>query len=188
MSSRATPEAQSSRATGESYPRLILVRYGEIALKGKNRHFFERTLARNIKSACEDISKLNVELHRGRILVWPEQRPERVATRLQDVMGIQNVSLARGVSHDPEEIAEAGREAVLQALEKQPRDRPITFRVKTKRGNKNYPLTSTELDRFVADRVLPGLDHLKVQLKDADLVLGIEVREKNAFVFTKESV
>ena len=185
MSSPTTPELQSSRTTGGTYPYLVLVRYGEIALKGKNRYFFERTLARNIKTACEDISKLNVELHRGRILVWPEQRQERVAIRLQDVMGIQNVSLARGVSHDPEDIAAAGREAVLEALEELPRDRPITFRVKTKRGNKNYPLTSTELDRFVADRVLPGLDRMEVKLKDPELVLGIEVREKNAFVYTK---
>jgi thiamine biosynthesis protein ThiI len=164
---------------------MVLVRYGEIALKGNNRRMFERTLARNIKIACEGISELRVELHRGRILVFPERRAERVAKRLQDVMGIQTVSLALSVSHDPEEIAALGRRVVLEALEDMPRDRTITFRVRTKRGNKAYPLTSTELDRFVADRVLPGIDHVQVQLKNADLVLGIEVREKNAFVFTK---
>jgi len=175
----------SPSAARDSYPSLILVRYGEIALKGNNRPFFERSLARNIKSACEDISKLTVELHRGRILVWPERRAERVARRMQDVMGIQNVSLARGVSHDPDEIAAAGRAVVLEALEEFPREKTITFRVKTKRGNKGYPMTSTELDRYVADRVLPDFEGLKVKLKGADLVLGIEVREKSAFVYTK---
>ena len=186
MSSRATPETESPLpAEEQANPELVLVRYGEIALKGKNRRLFERALARNIKVACEAISKVRVELHRGRILVFPERRAERVAIRLQDVMGIQNVSHALSTSHDPEEIAELGRRLVLEALEDRPRDETITFRVRTKRGNKGYPLISTELDRFVADRVLPGLDNLKVQLKAADLVLGIEVREKNAFVFTK---
>jgi len=176
---------ESASTSADEHPYLVLVRYGEIALKGKNRGFFERKLASNIRSACEDISKLRVELHRGRVLVWPERRAERVAKRLLDVMGIQSISLSRGVSLDPEEIARAGRAAVIEALEDLPRDEAITFRVATKRGNKAYPMTSTELDRFVADRVLPDLDHLKVQLKGADLVLGIEVREKNAFVFTR---
>ena len=185
MSSRATSEPTSAEVGPEAYPWLVLVRYGEIALKGGNRAFFERTLAKNIKSACEDISPLKVELHRGRILVWPERRAERVAKRMQDVMGIHNVSLARGVSHDPEEIAKAGLAVVRDALEELPASDSVTFRVKTKRGNKAYPMTSTELDRFVADRVLPHLDGLKVRLKDADLVLGIEVREKSAFVYTK---
>lgn len=185
MSSHATPEMSSPDVDPEAYPSLVLVRYGEIALKGNNRSFFERALAKNIKSACEDISKLKVELHRGRILVWPERRAERVARRMQDVMGIQNVSLARGVSHDPEEIANAGLAVVREALEDLPESGAITFRVKTKRGNKAYPMTSTELDRFVADRVLPHLGGLEVKLKDADLVLGIEVREKSAFVYTK---
>ena len=185
MSSRATSEPAERNAEPEAHPWLILVRYGEIALKGGNRAFFEKTLARNIKSACASISDLRVEIRRGRILVWPKRRPERVARRLQDVMGIHNVSLAQGISHDPEEIASAGLAAVRDALEELPKE-GATFRVKTKRGYKGYSMTSTELDRFVADRILPQVGGgLKVQMKGADLVLGIEVREKSAFVYTK---
>jgi len=181
---QTSPEPVS--ANTEEQPYLVLVRYGELALKGKNRGFFERKLASNIRSACEGLSKLRVELHRGRIMVWPEQRAERVAKRLQDVMGIQSVSLARGVPLDPDQIAQAGLLAVTEALEECPIDTVQTFRVATRRGNKSFPMTSNELDRYVADRVLPELDtRLKVQLKGADLVLGIEVREKNAFLFTK---
>jgi tRNA uracil 4-sulfurtransferase len=178
--------SESVSAHEEARPYLVLVRYGELALKGKNRGFFERRLASNIRSACEGISKLRVELHRGRIMVWPEQRAERVAKRLQDVMGIQSVSLARGVPLDPDQIAQAGLLAVTESLEERPIDKVQTFRVATRRGNKSFPMTSNELDRYVADRVLPDLDaRLKVQLKGADLVLGIEVREKNAFLFTE---
>ncbi len=184
MSLQTSPESVSAHE--EERPYLILVRYGELALKGKNRGFFERRLASNIRSACEGISKLRVELHRGRIMVWPEQRAERVARRLQDVMGIQSVSRARGVPLDPDQIAEAGLFSVSAALEERPIDEVQTFRVATRRGNKSFPMTSNELDRYVADRVLPELDsRLKVQLKGADLVLGIEVREKNAFLFTE---
>lgn len=190
MSSQTSPESSSENEQlapqNEERPYLVLVRYGELALKGKNRGFFERKLASNIRSACEGISKLKIEMRRGRIMVWPERRPERVAMRLQDVMGIQSVSLARGVPLDPVQIAEAGLSAVKTALEEQPIGKELSFRVATRRGNKSFPMTSSELDRYVADRVLPELDpQLKVQLKGADLVLGIEVREKNAFLFTK---
>jgi thiamine biosynthesis protein ThiI len=182
----SSDSASSASSSAEERPYLVLIRYGELALKGKNRGFFERKLASNIRSACEGLSKVRVELRRGRIMVWPEQKPERVAKRLQDVMGIQSVSLARGVPLDPELIAEEGLRSVQEALEECPADEIQSFRVATRRGNKNFQMTSSELDCYVADRVLPELEkRLKVQLKGADLVLGIEVREKNAFIFTK---
>ena len=108
----SSDSASSASSSAEERPYLVLVRYGELALKGKNRGFFERKLASNIRSACEGLSKVRVELRRGRIMVWPDSKPERVAKRIQDVMGIQSVSLARGVPLDPELIAEEGLRSV----------------------------------------------------------------------------
>ena len=68
---------------------VVLVRYGELGLKGHNRSVFEKALVDNIKRAVKPISKVEVKRTRGRIGVYPERRGELVARRLQDVFGIR---------------------------------------------------------------------------------------------------
>ena len=166
-------------------PEMVLIRYGEIALKGKNRSSFEHALIRNIRTACEPISKLRVERRRGRITVIPETRSGDVARRLQDVFGIKSVSPAWGVEPTPEGIADLGRTVLADALLDYPPNAEIPFRVHTSRGDKSFPMTSVELDQFVAPRVLDGTSNLKVNLKHAELTLGIEVRTERAYVFVR---
>jgi thiamine biosynthesis protein ThiI len=174
-----------SQTITQGNPDVVLVRYGELGLKGLNRHQFEKALVSNIRVALRDISKAKVERQRGRIAVFPERRGEAVARRLQDVFGITSVSPAWGVEAEPEAIARAARPLVEDALASLPGgpDGQVTFRVRTSRADKNFPLRSTDLDRFVADRVLPGLDRVKVQLDRPMLELGIEVRPEGAFLF-----
>jgi thiamine biosynthesis protein ThiI len=164
-------------------PELVLVRYGELALKGGNRRQFEDRLAQNIRDAVKKISPAKVERRRGRLAVAPERRTEEVAFRLREVFGIKSVSPAWGSPSDAEAIARCARPVLLDALASMPTDRPIPFRVHTSRGDKEFPLTSTELDRFVAERVMPGLTQLRVRLDDPELVLGIDVRAERSYVF-----
>ncbi len=166
---------------------LILVRYGELATKGKNRGEFERTLARNIIAAAKPISPVRVERRRGRLFVHPERRAERVAQRLGDVFGITSVSTARRSALDLDSIEAAARlelDAAIAGIVERSGERAITFRVEASRADKRYPLTSFELDRAIADRVLPAYaERLKVRLEGPELVLGIEIREREAYVF-----
>lgn len=166
---------------------LVLVRYGEIATKGKNRSEFERTLSRNIVAAAAAISPVRVDRQRGRMFVHPERRAEPVARRLQDVFGIVSVSVARRSALDLDSIEANARvelEAAIAALTEKVGERVLTFRVEATRADKRYPLTSFELDREIADRVMPAYaDRLKVRLADPELVLGIEIREREAYVF-----
>ncbi len=164
-------------------PEMVLVRYGELALKGKNRGSFEHALIRNIQAATRGLSAVRIERTRGRLAVFPERRTLEVARRCQDVFGIKSVSPAWGCEAESEAIAALAGEVLARALKERPAEREITFRVSTSRGDKSFPLTSVELDRFVAERILPGVEGLKVQLKDAELVLGIEVRPERAYVF-----
>jgi thiamine biosynthesis protein ThiI len=166
-------------------PEIVLVRYGELALKGGNRRQFEDRLAQNIRHATRAISPVLVERRRGRLAVLPERRTEEVALRLQEVFGIKSVSPAWGAASDPEAIATCARPVLLDALASRPADREITFRVQSSRGDKTFPLTSTELDRFVAERVMPGIDRLRVRLDDPELALGIDVRSERAYVFVR---
>ena len=165
-----------------SAPDVVLVRYGELALKGGNRRFFERTLARNIRSATKAISPVELELHSGRIHVVPERRPLEVARRLQDVFGIKTVSPAWRAPGDPDAIVEVARALLEEAL---PPDtgRPVTFRVRSRRADKRFAMSSGELDRYVAERILPGPERVTVQLVDPELELGIEVRDDCTWLF-----
>jgi thiamine biosynthesis protein ThiI len=171
---------------------LILVRYGELALKGKNRLSFERKLVENMKAATAAIAPVRYERSRGRItagLKRPEELPgdpratlAAVGRRLLEVPGISSVSTSVSVGHDPEEISAVVNAALLERLEFE--RGPVTFRIATRRSDKRYPLTSVELDRFVATRLPVELwGKLKVELKHPELEIGIEVRSKGTFVY-----
>ncbi len=166
-------------------PEIVLVRYGELALKKGNRRQFEDRLAQNIREAARSVSAVKVEHRRGRLAVLPERRTEEVALRLQEVFGIKSVSPAWGCANDPEAIARCAKPVLDDLLAAAPREREITFRVESSRAEKSFPMTSTELDRFVADRVMPGHAQLKVRLDDPEIALGIDVRSERSYVFAR---
>jgi len=166
-------------------PEIVLVRYGELGLKGKNRGSFEQALIRNIRSATRHISEVRVENKRGRLVVFPKTRTPDVARRLQDVPGIKSVSPAWGSEAVPEAIAARGLVVLREALRGVPAEDELSFRVASRRSDKRFPMTSCELDRYVADRILPELRTFRIDLKNPDLCLGIEVRCERAYVFAR---
>lgn len=164
----------------------VLVRYGELATKGGNRHEFEAVLSRNIVRATAPISPVTIERLRGRLVVRPERRIERVARRLQDVFGISSVSPARSVETDLDSVKAAAEIEVAGALELFPSDRTVRFRVSTRRADKRFPMRSTEIDRDVADHVMPGReDRLRVDLANPELELEIDLRDRGTYVFAR---
>lgn len=176
-------ESASPHAALEPAPAL-LVRYGELTLKGNNRDQFIARLRRNLVRQVAPISRVKVERLLSRMLVIPEQRAEEVGRKLQDVVGIKSISPVWKSSHDVEAIVALARGVLADALTEFG-DRPITFRVQSKRGWKGFPLTSTQLDRLVGDRVLAGARNIRVQLDDPDLTLGIDLRPDGAYVFAR---
>jgi len=167
-------------------PELVLVRYGELALKGGNRREFIEALVHNMKSAARSISPVKVRRERGRLIVHPERRVEEVAHRLCDVFGISSVSPAWYTTSEPDAIVALARTVVADAFAAVPPGERRTFRVQTRRGEKRFPMNSAELDRYVADRVLDDVaDRVRVQLKNPQIVLGIDVRTGGTFVFVE---
>ncbi|MFT4538502.1 MAG: thiamine biosynthesis protein ThiI [Planctomycetota bacterium] len=165
-------------------PEMILIRYGEIALKGSNRGLFERRLVRNLKHAAKPVSAVKALRTHGRITLEPERRGLAVARRVADVFGVKSVSPGWGCEPTPKAVLNmAKRVMAAEMAGRGPQQ--ITFRVKSRRADKRFPLISTDLDRAVADAVLPDYSNIKVQLVGADLELGIEVREKRAYVFVQ---
>jgi thiamine biosynthesis protein ThiI len=155
-----------------SGPEAVLVRYGELTLKGGNRLDFENVLLRNVRHALEGVATVRFEREHARLFVFPEGRVEAVAQRLARVFGISSVSPAWGVPNDVDAIVACARRVLDDALLEVPPGQTRRFRVLTRRSDKRFPLLSTELDRHVATAILRDDDPLVVDLDAPELVLG----------------
>ena len=155
----------------------IMVRFGELSTKGKNKKDFIHTLFLNIKHALKDYD-VKVESRFDHIYVYlngNEYQP--IIDRLQDVSGIQGLSLVARIENDIEKIKESSLELIKLEEGK-------TFKVKVKRSNKKFPLHSEEITRLVAPVILKNT-HLKVDVHNPDILLNIEVRDEGTYIFVK---
>ncbi|AIF70160.1 thiamin biosynthesis protein thiI [Palaeococcus pacificus DY20341] len=150
---------------------MILVRYGEIAVKRGKRREFERKLMENILAALERKGiKAKAKLIRGRILV---DAPDEAAKIIAKVPGVVSVSPAKEMSYD--EVPDYLREALKGFA-------PKSFRVETQRLDKTFLKTSVEVNREIGAFVV-GEFGWKVDLENPELVVGIEIINKRAYVF-----
>ena len=173
--------------TGTGTAEIVLARYGELWLKGKNRIEFERRLARNVRRALRHVAPgATVEREHGLLVVRPAERPREATLRLQEVFGLSSISPAFGTSHELEAIARTSSEAMRATLARIPDRTPIPFRVESRRSDKRFPMTSVELDRAIGDRVMEEYgERLKVDLSHPELVLGINVRPERVYVYSE---
>jgi thiamine biosynthesis protein ThiI len=156
----------------------IVIHYGEIALKGKNRRHFEDALLRHVRDALGDMV-LDVRKRQGRLVCRPADAvdPQQVCAILRCIPGIVNFSLGHSAPKDVDAIG--GRAVNLL------KDRDFTtFGVKTKRTDKAFPLKSEEISRRVGAAILRGLEGKQVDLRAPDLWLYIEITGKEATLFT----
>ena len=156
----------------------IMVRFGELSTKGKNKKDFIRLLAQNIKHALKDFSDLSIEERYDHIYVHLNGNDyEPIINRLQDVSGIQGLSLVAKVDNDIEAIKKASLELIEQ-------EEGETFKVKVKRSNKRFEMNSDQITRLVAPVILRNTK-LKVDVHNPDILLQIEVRDEGTYIFVK---
>ena len=157
----------------------IMVRFGELNTKGKNKKEFIRTLAANIKSALKDWPDLILETRYDHIYVGLNNTPyQEVLERLQDVSGIHALSLVYRCDKNLDIVKESALALIREEEGK-------TFKVKVKRGDKSFPLISDEITRIVAGHILRNSPNLKVDVHNPDILLSIEVRQEATYIFTK---
>lgn len=158
----------------------ILVRYGEIALKGKNRHRFEDRLLQNIRNVLKDLKNVKVSKSFGRIFVQLNgESTDEVLERLRKVFGLISFSPVKKTSLDIEEIKSVSLELI-----KQMEPKPLTFKVETKRPNKQFKLKSPEVTYEVGAHILVNTEGIKVDVHNPDTVVKIEIREEGAYIFS----
>ncbi|MEM7310175.1 MAG: tRNA uracil 4-sulfurtransferase ThiI [Planctomycetota bacterium] len=165
---------------------LLIARYGEMWLKGKNRRLFEEALVQNVRAAVAPIAKVVVRREHGQLLLRPERRYEEVARRAAEVFGIASLSPARSVKPRLDDIVEASRVALAELVETLPADRRVPFKIEVRRSYKQFPMTSAELENHVAERTIGPHEHrLRVDLKGAEVKVGINVRPEQVYVFAE---
>ncbi len=160
--------------------RVLLVRYGEIALKGRNRPFFLQALTRNL--AAQAGRPLQIRHHFGRVLVRLDGGEEDAALthRLRRTFGVVSVSPALEVPPRLDAITEAAAALAARALEQRA---VATFKVDARRADKRFPLSSVEVNAAVG-RHLQERFGLRVDLTAPDLTVAVEVRDR-AYVYTE---
>ena len=157
----------------------IMVRFGELNTKGKNKKDFIRTLGINIKNALKEFAKLSIEVRYDHIYVGLNETPyQEVLEKLQEVSGIHALSL---VYRCPKDIGIIKSSALSLIKEEEGK----TFKVKVKRGDKTFPIISDEITRIVAGHILRNSPNLKVDVHNPDILLSIEIRQEAAYIFTK---
>ncbi|NSW92235.1 MAG: tRNA 4-thiouridine(8) synthase ThiI [Firmicutes bacterium] len=164
--------------------KVILVRYGEIMLKGLNRSSFENKLISNIKRALYTLGKAKIEKSQGRIYVEPEDEKfdvEKAMEKLSRVFGIVSISPALCVNNDFEEIKKCALYITKEALAK---GIGTTFKVETKRGNKKFHMDSPEINRELGGYLLSELPLLRVDVNNPSFIVSVEVREFT-YVYTE---
>ncbi|MDP7062798.1 MAG: tRNA uracil 4-sulfurtransferase ThiI [Planctomycetota bacterium] len=164
----------------------LLVRYGEIGLKGGNRPAFERALCANLKAALGPLPGLVTLRRRGRILVEADVELKAHIARAAQVFGVTSLSPVDKLYLDEQAIKKRAVELVQESLQQDFAGREqVTFRITVNRGNKSFPKTSQQLTLELADLILPSHPALQVQMKDAELTLEVDIREEEALVFAR---
>lgn len=156
--------------------RVVLIKYGELTTKKGNRKFFINTLYQNLKKKLNnfdvkisrDISRMYIE--------FSEQELELVLEKLNQVFGVYSYQIAYKIETDIEKIKELAVEVM--------NEKSGTFKVETRRANKNFPIQSIEFSRQVGGLVLKNNSHLTVDVHNPDTTLTIEVLERFTYLYT----
>lgn len=159
---------------------LILLKYGEIALKGLNKPLFERKLTDNIKSRLDKIGKFSVRRAQSTIYVEPLEKADmhEAVSVLKKVFGIVNICPVVKCEKDLESIAET----VIQCV-RDNKTTEKTFKIEAKREDKAFPLNSPQICMELGGRVLDAFDDLSVDVHNPDMVVNVEIRQQ-AYVYT----
>ncbi len=154
---------------------MFIVRYGEIGLKGKNRKYFESTLASNIKRKMDSASiEGEIKIYRGRIMIYlKKDYNKEMMDILSKTPGIVSYSIAEEMNYN--EI----KKYLLYALKDK---HPESFRVRAQRIDKRFPKKSPEINEDIGSFVYEQFGW-KVNLKNPELEIGIEIINSNAYVF-----
>ena len=159
---------------------IILLKLGEVVLKGLNRRSFEDKLMSNIRRRLQHCGKFQVVSRQSTIYVEPAGEGcdmEEAYALCKRVFGVIAVTRARPCPKDKDAMVSCAKSYLGDQLAK-----AKTFKVETKRSDKHFSMNSMEISQYVGGALHDAYPHLKVDVHDPELCVHVEVREKAAYV------
>ncbi|MDW8524133.1 tRNA uracil 4-sulfurtransferase ThiI [Enterococcus lactis] len=156
----------------------IMVRYGELSTKGKNRKSFIMQLPQNVRQALKEFPEIKIHADRDRMhLLLNGADSQLVIPKLAKIFGIQNFSPSIRVEKDVEVLKQA-----VQDIMKEIYTGKETFKIIAKRSDHQFELTSNELNQTLGNAVFDIFPHIQVQMRQPDIPLRVEIRRDGAYL------
>lgn len=161
----------------------IILREGELVLKGKNRRDFEFRLIKNVKRVTKEFTNIKIERSFGRIYIRnANENTQEIINRTKLIPGIFNISPILKTNKDLDNIKEKALELLKKSI-----GNKKTFKVEAKRGDKSYALDSMEISRQVGGYILAKYEgELDVNVKNPDIVINIEITFTSANIYSEK--
>ncbi|MEQ6388703.1 tRNA uracil 4-sulfurtransferase ThiI [Bacillaceae bacterium S4-13-58] len=158
----------------------ILIRYGEMTLKGKNRKMFIGKLHENLRSKLRHFPKIKISYSRDRMfIILNGEDHEAILEKCSEVFGIHSFSLAIKSSNALEDIKEAALFALRDA------GNVKTFKITTKRINKDFPVGSQEMNHVLGGHLLSNTERYTVDVHNPDMEIRVEIRKDATYITSK---
>ncbi len=173
----------------------IVCRYNEIATKGNNRGMFERHLIENMRYFCCKVCPCKISKVRGRILihktdnsVFSESESDALTENLKRCFGLDSFSFCLLGEPSMESVKSMVSSSAPERFKKQlllNSGLPVQFRTRARRSDKSFPLDSKGIEIEIATLIesITGTDHVKVNLTNPQISIGVEIREKHSLVY-----
>ena len=156
----------------------VMVRYGELSTKGKNKKAFISRLAQNVKAALHDFPEVKVHGERDRMhLELHDANSDEVLKRLESIFGIQNFSPVMKLERDMEQVKKVAVEMVKEQYAP-----GKTFKIATRRADHDFHLDTTDINLLLGDEVIDHIEGIQVQMKKPDITLRVEIRLNGIFL------
>lgn len=160
----------------------MLIRYGDLTLKGKNQKLFVRAVNQQIKEKLDGL-EITFDFNHDRVYIFFDASiTEEVIKRLKYVTGVFSFSPIYKCTRELEEI----KQVSIKIVEEITNEKPTTFKVESKRADKSFEYTSMEFSKELSSRVLSNVKNLKVDVHHPELVLNAEIRRDAIYLFTEQ--
>ena len=157
--------------------KIIILKYGELSTKKENINYFIKTLKNNISKLLEDINN-QIYYDFGRMYIYVNEKDiELTINRLKNVFGILEII----VGYKSNDLNIENIKANVLSLVKEKAFR--TFKVKTKRSNKKYPINSMEVNNIIGGYLLKNISDIKVDVHNPELLIEIEIRNNEVLFY-----
>ena len=160
----------------------ILIRFGDMMLKGQNIGFFIKRVRQHIMTSLEDLSVSYVLRHDRIVIDYDIEDEKTITARLDRISGIFDYAIASVTTSDLESIVKTAISLLNEEIETEGK----TFKIETRRTNKKFPMTSLEITKTIAKPILDGLDRkLIVDVHHPDITLYVDVRLEGSYLYVK---